>query len=133
MGSADQTWRGEGGLCGLLGIFPMKKGCMMDTMMMSAKEWKEANHLAGLFQTIVKDCKSALPLYDEFLVKSGQLHSHLQSTTAVFSSFLDTLQHLSDFMTNTRGFSGELRNRLTDIIMLNREIESGIKTVTRLV
>ena len=35
----------------------LKKGCIVDTMMMSDKEWKQANHLAGLFQSIVKDCK----------------------------------------------------------------------------
>ena len=82
---------------------------------------EQTSYLSGLFQQIVEDCKvchncysasshkhfntfqGELPLFDEFISKSLKLQSQLVSTVAVFGSFLDTVQKITDAAGNTKG------------------------------
>jgi len=81
----------------------IEKKMQRSLAMMSDIELKEANSLAGLFQSIVADCKGSLPLFDILVTKSSSLQSQLHSTISVFSSFLDTVQKIADSASATKG------------------------------
>ena len=70
-----------------------------------------------VFNKIVRECKvntrlhignykplpqSSLPVFDEVLCASAKLESDLVSFTAVFGTFLDTVQRLRDNAVNTQ-------------------------------
>jgi len=90
---------------------------------------KETNSLAGLFQTIVKDCKGSLPLLDSFLTNSISLQSQLHSTISCFNSFLNSLQQIADCASNTKGSSTSLGTCLTRIVIRHRVVEDHLKTL----
>ena len=47
--------------------------------------------------------QAELPLFDEFLAKTGKLQNQLKSTCLAFTSFLDTFQRIADSASNTKG------------------------------
>lgn len=93
-------------------------------------EQEESSYLSGLFQQIVEDCKTELPLFDEFISKSLKLQIQLASTVTVFGSFLDTAQKITDRAAESKGSSTDIGICLEMIVSRHRVMEVHMKTLT---
>ncbi|XP_055343772.1 uncharacterized protein LOC129591906 isoform X2 [Paramacrobiotus metropolitanus] len=86
--------------------------------------------LAGLFQQIMNDMKGSTFVWEDFLTKSGRLHTALKSTLVASSAFLDAFQRVADVATNARGGTKEIGKCLTRMVLRQRSIEAKMKTFT---
>jgi len=90
---------------------------------------RECAALGGLFQQVVNDMKTGVPHYEDFINKTGKLHSQLKSTIIAFGSFLDTFQKIADAATTTKGATREIGSCLTRIVLRHKSMESRMKSL----
>lgn len=95
-------------------------------------QMSEIEKMGDLFHQIVEDCKSGLPLFDEFLLKTSQLKTSLISTAVVFKSFLNTLQKIADAAFNTKGSSTDIGAHLGLIASRHRAMVGYVENVVSL-
>jgi len=89
---------------------------------------QESKTLAGIFQSVVEDCKSLHPAIDDFVIKSGKLESHLQTTIFAFSAFMESFKKIAYKASNTKGSSRDIGACLMNVSMKQKEIETQLKT-----
>uniref|UniRef100_A0A914VPT1 IMD domain-containing protein n=1 Tax=Plectus sambesii TaxID=2011161 RepID=A0A914VPT1_9BILA len=64
---------------------------------------KECNALGGLFQSVINEMKNSYPAWEDVAQKAVKLSVQLRSTIVALDQFLDALQKISDYATNTKG------------------------------
>ncbi|XP_002128096.2 protein MTSS 2 [Ciona intestinalis] len=91
---------------------------------------KECTLLGTLFQAIVTDLKGSSPAWEDFVNKGTKLHNLLKATTVAMSSFLDSIQKIADFTTNTKGSTKDIGSALTRICVRQKMMENKLKLFT---
>jgi hypothetical protein len=66
---------------------------------------QESKALAGIFQSVVEDCKVLYPAIEDFVMKSNKLENQIRSTSYAFSAFLESFQKIAHKASNTKGSS----------------------------
>uniref|UniRef100_F7AS27 IMD domain-containing protein n=1 Tax=Ciona intestinalis TaxID=7719 RepID=F7AS27_CIOIN len=91
---------------------------------------KECTLLGTLFQAIVTDLKGSSPAWEDFVNKGTKLHNLLKATTVAMSSFLESIQKIADFTTNTKGSTKDIGSALTRICVRQKMMENKLKLFT---
>jgi len=96
-------------------------------------EPENLSHLSEIFNKIVSECKTTLPLLDDLLSVTVKLESELESVCSVFTSFLDCVQKLRDSAVNTQSTDlwSDIGTFLTSFILQNRTVENLLKSLAR--
>lgn len=94
---------------------------------MDANVEKDCSLLEELFQHIISDLKNSFPVWEDFILKSGRLHSALKTVALCMTSFLEAFQKLADMATGTRGSTREIGSALTRLCLRHRSIEGKLK------
>lgn len=110
-----------------LGIisFPHKKSEI--AAVMDSNVEKDCSLLEDLFQQVVNDMKNSFPAWEDFILKSGRLHSALKTVAVCMTSFLEAFQRVADMATGTRGSTREIGSALTRLCLRHRSIENKLK------
>uniref|UniRef100_H2ZF50 IMD domain-containing protein n=1 Tax=Ciona savignyi TaxID=51511 RepID=H2ZF50_CIOSA len=91
---------------------------------------KECTLLGTLFQAIVTDLKASSPVWDDFVNKGIKLHNLLKATTMAMSAFMESIQKIADFTTNTKGSTKDIGIALTRICVRQKQMDNKLKSFT---
>ncbi|XP_072013812.1 protein MTSS 2-like isoform X1 [Amphiura filiformis] len=89
---------------------------------------RDCSVLGGLFQAIVNDMKTSVPVWEDFSSKATKLHSQLKTTIMCVATFLEAFQRLADVANNSRGATKELGAALTRLTLRHKTIELKLKS-----
>eukprot|EP00794_Sanderia_malayensis_P018607 gene18607-20483_t len=81
-----------------------------------------------LFNGIMNDMKTMVPLWEDFLVKGSKFYNAIKTTASTADSFLDSFQKLADATTSSKGSTKDIGVLFTKLVMRHRTIENKLKT-----
>lgn len=91
---------------------------------------RESGALGGLFQQIIHDMKTGMPLWEDLIGKATKLHSQLKATILAVTAYLEAFQKIADSATNARGATRDIGTALTRICLRHKAVENRMKTFT---
>jgi len=92
---------------------------------------KESKTLAGVFTSLLQECKSFYPSIEEFLQKSSKLESQLRSTLTVFSSFVESFEQIANKTCNMKGGSNQdIGLCLLNLCAKHKSVEKQLEIIT---
>ncbi|XP_065064183.1 protein MTSS 2-like isoform X1 [Rhopilema esculentum] len=80
-----------------------------------------------LFNAIIGDMKTMMPLWEDFLVKASKFYNAVKSSAYAADTFLDSFQKLADATTASKGSTRDIGVSFTKLVMRHKSIEHKLK------
>ncbi|XP_022698656.1 uncharacterized protein LOC111265912 [Varroa jacobsoni] len=90
---------------------------------------KDVSVLSGLFTFIITDLKGSTPIWEDFLMKTGKLHSQLKVTMSCLGTFVEAMQRIADMATSAQGATRDVGKALTRLCLRHRAFENRLKAL----
>ncbi|XP_028967323.1 uncharacterized protein LOC100904857 [Galendromus occidentalis] len=90
---------------------------------------KDVSVLSGLFSYIITDLKGSTPIWEDFLLKTGKLHTQLKVTMSCLGAFVEALQRIADMATTAQGATRDVGKALTRLCLRHRAFETRLKSL----
>ncbi|OQR73404.1 hypothetical protein BIW11_09757, partial [Tropilaelaps mercedesae] len=73
--------------------------------------------------------QGSTPIWEDFLMKTGKLHSQLKVTMSCLGTFVEAMQRIADMATSAQGATRDVGKALTRLCLRHRAFENRLKAL----